>query len=128
MLKDTKDLKAGDLITHLDGHKLGKPVKVARFVEVTSDGTVEVDVVQPIEWETSPRRHLRYDTANVVPGEVVLNDRELATTLDALAMTRDHLRAEGYTGNDCQTAFDKIASLVQPSTWGIKVTQADRPE
>jgi hypothetical protein len=54
MLKDTKNLQAGDLITHLDGHKLGKPVKVARFVEVTPDGTVEVDVEQP-DWSSRAR-------------------------------------------------------------------------
>jgi hypothetical protein len=128
MLKDTKNLQAGDLITHLDGHKLGKPVKVTRFVEVAPDGTVEVDVEQPVEWQTSPRRHLRHENANVVPGEVALTDREVGTLIDALAMTRDRLIEQGYTGNDCSTALAKVTSLVQPSTWGLKVTQADRPE
>jgi hypothetical protein len=54
--------------------------------------------------------------------------RELATTLDALIMTRDRLREEGLTGNDCQTAWDKIASLVRPNTWGVAIRVADRLE
>ena len=54
-----------------------------------------------------------------------LTDREVATTLDALAQTRDRLREAGLTGNECQAAFDKIAGLLEPRTNGLTLIAED---
>jgi hypothetical protein len=50
----------------------------------------------------------------------VLNDREYATLIDALAMTRDQLIEQGYTGADCSSALAKITAGCRPSTYGMR--------
>lgn len=54
---------------------------------------------------------------------VVLEDRDLATLLDALTMTRDQLRGMGYSGNDCQATYDKIVPMIEPDTYRLILTK-----
>lgn len=54
-----------------------------------------------------------------------LDDRETATLIDALAMTRDAIIAKGLTGADCKSALAKINALMTPTTAGLRITAID---
>lgn len=51
-----------------------------------------------------------------------LTDKQFATVLDALQITRDLLRVQGLTGNDCQDALDALYRGITPATNGISYT------
>lgn len=55
-----------------------------------------------------------------------LPDREYAETIGALQITRDNLRAQGYTGDTCQSALDILMSGCNPSTDGIMFEHKER--
>jgi hypothetical protein len=64
MNKSPHDLKRGDVILELDGHKVGKPVEVTKFIESDPDGTAIIEV-RAEGSVVSPRRYLRYEQVRV---------------------------------------------------------------
>jgi hypothetical protein len=58
-----------------------------------------------------------------------LNDRQTATTYDALGITRDYLiREHGLTGKDADDAQKIIGALLDPTTYGLKIIAMTRDE
>jgi hypothetical protein len=56
-----------------------------------------------------------------------LTDREVATIIDSLVITRDSLREKGLTGSDCQTALDKLYEGIKPTTNGLTYMLGQHP-
>lgn len=91
MKKLTKHLKRGDVILALDGHEIPnaeiRRITVTKFVEITDDGTVVVEVGQRTN-VISPRRYLRAKTVSygrlvTLAGHRMLKtDEERYVTLD----------------------------------------------
>lgn len=77
MVKNTEKLRRGDVILALDDNELRTRVRVTKFVEVYDDGTVVIEVEQPTNWITSPRRYLRCKTVKFARYSTICGKRFL---------------------------------------------------
>lgn len=77
MVKNTETLRRGDVILALDDNELRTRVRVTKFVEVYDDGTVVIEVEQPTNWITSPRRYLHCKTVKYARYSTICGKRFL---------------------------------------------------